>query len=951
MTLQATTAKTAKMTADVQARFLNGHDHREGTSMTIRTPDQRVRVFVSSTLQELAPERQAASAAITQLRLTPVLFELGARPYPPRDLYRAYLDQSDVFIGIYAESYGWIGPGMDISGLEDEYRLSADKPRLIYTKKTSGREPRLGDFLKSIQGEGLVSYRHFEDADELRALIADDLALLLTERFAGLPEASPPAAPLPVVRRPLTGRAEELEAVTGMLLKPEAGLVTLTGPGGVGKTTLALAAASAVAGEFADGAAFVSLETLTDPALIGEAVARQLRIPAPPGQTLRDSLLAFFGPRHLLLVLDNVEQLVSAAPMVEQFLALVPGLKVLATSRGALRVRGEKVVAVTPLALPAGGAPVDLDTLATVPAVALFVDFGREARPDFELTEANAAAVAEICRRLDGLPLALQLAAARLAVLPPAALLARLQRRLPLLTRGPRDLPERQQTLRAAIAWSYDLLGAAEQRLFRQLAVFAGGATIEAVEALIECSPDGADPLDAISSLVGQSLVLVQPLEETAPRYGMLETIREFALEQLDASGEAAQTHRRHAEYFRNLAARGEPLLRVPAERGARMAQFEHDRDNFRAALIWSVSAGGELAVGVDLAGALGWFWLMSGRLAEAGSWYAALLARRNEGDDSLAWAKVLHGSALQLYGRGELAQAAAREEPALEIFRSAGDWRWLSYGLALLGQIRSAQERPDEARALLEQAIDVWSRVEKTYGQPFDAYLRYYFASAALAQGDADTADAHLQIGLREFRASGDDLGHGVVLGSLALLAAQRGDHSGARARLAEGLPLLRAGGDQWDLAQLLLNSGLEEAQAASPVAGSLLVEALRAWQQLGSTAGVAFTLAGLGEVAAGRGTPRRAGQLLGAGRALLPAANPLRRGTVPYDVPARLAAARAAGDPAAFDRGLAEGQGWDIDRAVAVGLADPASPDDLASAREASVRPLSNSDDVTRF
>ena len=359
------------------------------------------------------------------------------------------------------------------------------------------------------------------------------------------------------------------------------------------------------------------------------------------------------------------------------------------------------------------------------------------------------------------------------------------------------------------------------------------------------------------------------------------------------------------------------------------MEQFEDDRDNFRAALRWSLSAGGELAIGVELAGALGWFWLMSGRLAEAGSWYAEVLARRDEGDDSLAWGTVLHGSALQLYGRGELSQAAAREEAALDIFRPAGDGRWLSYGLALLGQIRSAQERPDEARALLEQAIDVWSRVELTYGQPFDAYLRYYFASAALAQGDADTADAHLQIGLREFRAAGDNLGHGVVLGSLALLAAQRGDHPEARARLAEGLPLLRAGGDQWDLAQLLLNSGLEEAQAASPEAGSLLVEALRAWQQLGSSAGVAFTLAGMGEVAAVAGTPRRAGQLLGAGRALLPAANPLRRSTVPYDIPARLATARAGGDPDAFDRGLAEGLGWDMESAIAAGLADPSGSD----------------------
>ncbi len=307
--------------------------------------------------------------------------------------------------------------------------------------------------------------------------------------------------------------------VTGLLQQDDIGLVTLTGPGGVGKTTLALAAAHAVAGQFADGAAFVSLETLTDISLIRETVAQQLRVPALPGQGLDASLLAFFGPRQMLLLVDNVERLVAAAPLAERALERAPGLKVLATSREPLRLRGERVVDVAPLALPEPSALVDLAILAAVPAVAFFLTCARDVRPDFTLTEANAAAVAEICRRLDGLPLALQLAAARLTVLSPEALRARLERRLPLLTRGPRDLPERQQTLRAAIAWSYDLLGPAEQRLFRQLGVFVGGFTLEAVEALVDGGSDDLDPLEAISTLVGQSVVFVEPLEETTPRY------------------------------------------------------------------------------------------------------------------------------------------------------------------------------------------------------------------------------------------------------------------------------------------------------------------------------------------------------------------------------------------------------------------------------------------------
>jgi predicted ATPase len=914
-----------------------GHAGREVDDRTvIRTPDKRVRVFISSSLGDLAPERQAASDAISQLRLTPVLFELGARPYPPRELYRAYLQQSDVFVGIYAQSYGWVAPGMDVSGLEDEYRLSAGKPRLIYVKAVPEREPRLRRLLDAIRAEAGISYRHFRDADELRRLVADDLALLLTERFAttAMPLPSePPAAPLPMLRRPLVNRTEELHTVTGLLQQAGVSLVTLTGPGGVGKTALALAAANAVADRFADGAAFLSLETLTDPALLRGTVVQQLRIPTPPGQSLDDSLLDFFRPRKLLAVVDNAEQLVAAAPLAGQILEVAPGLKVLVTSREPLRLRGERVVPVGPLAVPEPDAARDPSELAAVPAVAFFLTCAREVQPDFALTAANAAAVAEICRRLDGLPLALELAAARLSVLSPAGLLDRLNRRLQLLTAGPRDLPARQQTMRAAIAWSYDLLTPAEQRLFRGLGVFQGAFTLEAVEAVATGSAPELDPLEGIGSLVGKSLVFIQPLDESWPWYGMLETIREFALEELDARGETSALRRRHAEYVRDVAGRGQLHLLQPAERDRWLLRFEHGLDSVRIALRWSLSPEGDLSLGVALEGALGWFWLTTGRLIEGQAWFDRLLARRGPGDDGPPWARLLYGSALLLWRQRDAALAASRTEEAVAIFRGVGEGRWLAYALALLARVRLSQARPAEARPLLEEARSVWRRIEPSSDQPFEAYLRYYLpglqvalSSPALLHGDADAARTELERSLPGLEATGDDAGRAIVLGTLGLAAAQRGDHAEARTRFDQSLPLLRRGHDAWALAWVLVLAGLEELRSAPPSAGPLLVEALRACQRLGLATGVGLALAGLGEVAAAAGAARRAGQLLGASRRLLADADPLLHVIVPYDLPASLASARAAGDSAEFDRGLTEGQRLTLDQAIAAGLAGEA-------------------------
>lgn len=302
----------------------------------IRTPDQRVRVFVSSTLNELAPERVAAREAIAQLRLTPVLFESGARPYPPRELYQAYLTQSDIFLGLYWQRYGWVAPSMEVSGLEEEYQLSAGKPQLIYVKTPAPeREPGLQRLLDRIRADGVASYQQFTTSQELRERIANDLALLLTERFTQVPKMADDVhpAPLPVSRGHLIDREREVALVRELLLREDVGLVTLTGPGGVGKTLVAVQVASELASQFTDGTAFVSLASLNDPEPVVQTIARALQVAEAPGQSIGERLLGYLRERQLLLVLDNVEQLVSAAPLATQALERAPRLKLLVTSR------------------------------------------------------------------------------------------------------------------------------------------------------------------------------------------------------------------------------------------------------------------------------------------------------------------------------------------------------------------------------------------------------------------------------------------------------------------------------------------------------------------------------------------------------------------------------------------------------------------------------------------
>jgi predicted ATPase len=563
------------------------------TARAIRTPDQRLRVFISSTLGELAEERRAAQAAVEQLRLTPVLFELGARPHPPRALYRSYLAQSDVFVGIYWERYGWIAPDMEISGLEDELVLSADVPRLVYVKRPApDMEPRLAQMLERLQQEDTASYKPFRDADELRDLIVDDLALLLTERFDG-DRAEPPAPPparhnLPAQTSTFLGRDAELRDLRHLLAAEDVRLITLTGPGGTGKTRIAIRAAAEEVPRFADGVFFADLSAERDVDDTFAAVARAVGVPLPSEIGPLDALEAQLGDRHLLLVLDNLEQITAASVGIVELLEHCPHLKVVATSREALRVRGERVFPVPPLSLP------DLGTLEAArasEAVRLFCDRAAAVQPGFDLTEDNVEAVIAIARHLDGLPLAIELAAARVPLFDVHELRTRLEDRIDVLRGGPRDLPKRQQTLRGAITWSYDLLDLDERDGLRLLAVFPDArlTDVEEVAQRIPALRD-LDIIEVLGSLVDKSMVRSSPGTNGPPRFSMLQTIRAYAREQLDTSPELADAARRaHAEHYTDVACRLHKQLTF-AGRADVLAALSVELANVRAA--WDEWAG-----------------------------------------------------------------------------------------------------------------------------------------------------------------------------------------------------------------------------------------------------------------------------------------------------------------------------------------------------------------------
>ena len=626
-------------------------------------------------------------------------------------------------------------------------------------------------------------------------------------------------------------------------------LVTLTGPGGVGKTRLALHAAAAALDAFADGAWVAALEALAEPALVPQTVAAALGVPEAPGRAPLTALADHLRDRTLLLVLDNCEHLLeAAAALADALLRACPGLRVLATSRALLGVPGEAAFRVPSLSLPAPPDPPApagglAGRLGRSEAVALFVERARLVRPGFALTAQNAAAVAQVCRRLDGVPLALELAAARVGVLSAAQLAARLDDRFRLLTAGPRTALPRQQTLRAAVDWSHALLSGPERALLRRLAVFAGGWTLEAGEAV--AAGDGLEPravLDLLARLVDQSLVLAD-VQRGAARYRLLETLRQYAQEQLEEAGEAARTRDRHLAYFLRLAEEAEPQLRGPAARAA-VERLEEEHDNLRLALEWALRAGGAGAAALRLSGALAWFWWGRNYHSEGRRWLARTLAAGP--GRTAAHAKALHGAGWLAHHQRDLGEARARLGESLAIARERGD-RWaVAWALHALGRVAYFEGDPAAAAALGGESLAVGEAVGDGW---LVAWALHLLGIAAHLEADYPTARAYYERSLALRRGLGYQEGVGLLLNLLGIVAWREGDFARAHALQREALATLQGLLGSWAVGVVLANFAALAAVQGQPARAVRLASAAAALREAWQTPLIPLTEAVLAE------------------------------------------------------------------------------------------------------
>jgi predicted ATPase len=814
----------------------------------IRTPDQRIRVFVSSTLKELEPERRAAREVIERMHLAPVMFELGARPHPPRELYRSYLAQSDIFIGLYWERYGWVAPDEEISGLEDEYRLSTRLPSLIYIKDPApDREERLDALLDRIRSDDRSSYKSFATPDELATLIEGDLATLLAERFdaarpssaGGATEAlSMPDIPAPYTS--LVGREADVEAVRAFLADGRNRIVTIVGPGGVGKSRLAIEVAQDAA-RHGRQVAFALLETVASPDRVVTALARALGVRDTGDEPLEDKVIAAVDESDVLLVVDNMEHLLEAADLLVRLITRTPRLQLLVTSRSPLRVRAERVFDLAPLETPAdaeAAASVVSDLSsgfapAGMSAVALFVQRAEAASPAFRLTAGNVADVIAICRALDGMPLAIELAAARVRTMTPRDILARLDSAFALLVSGARDLPERQRALSRTIQWSVDLLDDDGRAALAALSVFSGSFTLAAAEDVL-----GAvgirDPLAAVESLIDASL-LSRSTQGGAQLFRLLSLVRAYA-HTLGASVSRQAATDAWIAHYRALARTAAAHLRGQ-DQLEWLTRLEQESENLAGVMRTLLDRGDH-----DAAAEYAWsqylFLWIGGYLGLVRDWMTEVLDAAARPDSAVAPLSarsraiaLYYANAPRLWEDLEFDTAPGVRE-SRDLFRRAGDvaggaLAGVSVALALLA--RPSGPEIGAATAELTDSLSAFREAGDAWGQ---AMALVMLGRIDMLGGDMATALGRFEESLTLARAHGERLGVGIALNHRGWAKVMGGDIEGGRDDFATGLDSsLALGHDEGIAYGLEAFVGLKAIQGDAVAAGRLLgaAQALR--------------------------------------------------------------------------------------------------------------------------